>query len=140
MNVARMLIAFVVVYIALILTNYLIHDVLLMGLYSQPEVMKIWRPDMMSKMWIMYLVDVFIAFFFAVIFTKGYEGRGWMEGVRYGFYIGCITALPAAYAQYASYPFPYSLALQWFIYGMIQYIVLGIVVALIYRPKAKAEA
>jgi hypothetical protein len=135
-----MLIAFVVVYIVLVLTNYLIHSVLLMGLYAQPEVMKIWRPDMMSKMWIMYLVDVFIAFFFVVIFTKGYEGRGWMEGVRYGFYVGCITALPAAYAQYASYPFPYSLAMQWFIYGMIQYIILGIVVALIYKPKAKAEA
>jgi len=33
---------------------------------------------------------------------------------------------------------PYSLALQWFIYGMVEAIVMGIVVALVYKPAASA--
>jgi len=95
---------------------------------------------MMSKMWIMYIVNLIFSFFFVFIFTKGYEGRGIMEGVRYGFYIGCLMAIPAAYSQYVMYPFPYSLVLQWFIYWMIQYIILGIFAALIYKPKPKPAA
>ncbi len=137
MNFKRLLIAFVVVFIVMELINYLIHDVLLMSYYMAPEIQKIFRPDWISKMWIMYLTGLIFSFFFMVIFAKGYEGRGIMEGVRYGFYIGCLTVIPAAYAEYAMYPYPYSYALQWFIYGMIQAIILGIVAALIYKPKPK---
>jgi len=42
--------------------------------------------------------------------------------------------LVAAIAQNAVYPIPSSLALQWFIYGAIQTIILGVVTALIYKP------
>ncbi|MDP2039385.1 MAG: hypothetical protein Q8L04_18560 [Ignavibacteria bacterium] len=47
----------------------------------------------------------------------------------------------AAVAQNAVYPVPYTLALQWFIYGTIQNVILGVVVAFLAKPAAKsAEA
>jgi hypothetical protein len=36
--------------------------------------------------------------------------------------------------QYAVYPIPLWLAWQWFAYGLIQFMICGIVVALIYQP------
>jgi len=40
-----------------------------------------------------------------------------------------------AYGMYAMLPVPYSLGLQWFIYGWVQTVLLGIVAAAVYRPK-----
>ena len=71
-------------------------------------------------------------FFFTLIFSKGYQGKGIAEGLRYGLYIGILMATPMAYASYAMYPIPYSLALQWFLYCTVQSILLGVLVALVY--------
>ncbi len=126
---------FIVAFITLSILEFLIHGVLLSSAYQSETVKALFRPDMMSKMWIYYVVYLFIAFFFTLVFSKGYEGKGIGEGVRYGLYVGFMMATPMAYASYASYPIPYSLALQWFIYGMIEYIILGVVVAAVYGKK-----
>ena len=128
-------IGFVAVFVALSVTDFLIHAVILAATYQAEPMKSLMRPDMMDKLWIYYVVYAFIAFFFTLIFSKGYEGKGMGEGLRFGFYVGMLMATPMAYASYAMYPMPYSLALQWFIYGVIQYIILGIVVALVYGKK-----
>lgn len=125
-------IAFVVVFVVWNILDFLTHGVILSSTYQSEEVMKIMRPDMQSKMWIFYVVSVIMSFFFTLIFSKGYEGKGISEGIRYGLYVGLLMSTPMAYSSYAMYPLPYSLALQWFIYGIIHFIILGIVVALVY--------
>jgi hypothetical protein len=110
-------------------------DYLILG--STYASLKVWRPDMSSKMWIFQLVTFIGSFFFAFIFSKGYENKGIWEGVRYGTYIGIWLSVGKAYATYAMIAIPYSLALQWFIYGLIEYIIAGIVLALAFRIKLK---
>ena len=131
----KLWIGFIVIFIAMAVLNMIIHGFILSSTYQTDEVSKIMRPEseMNSMMWIYYVVYIIQAFFFTFIFSKGYEGKGIMEGVRYGLYMGLLMATPMAYASYAMYPMPYSLALQWFIYGMIQYIILGILIALVYK-------
>jgi hypothetical protein len=124
------LIASLCVFVASQALDYLIHNMVLGPTY---EALKhIWRPDMESKMWIMPVVGGIWAVLFTMIFIKGYEGRGLMEGVRFGLLIGLFWAIPMAYGSYAVYPIPYSLAFQWFLYGTMETILLGIVVALVY--------
>jgi len=96
------------------------------------------RDEMMSMMWILWVTDLFWAFFFVLFFVKGYENKGIMEGVRFGFYIGLFVSLVFSYQMYALLPLPYSLPLQWFIYGMIQCIILGVTAAALYKPKEAA--
>jgi hypothetical protein len=86
-------------------------------------------------MWIFYPIGLVMSFLFVYIFIKGYEGKGILEGLRYGIWIGLFMNLPSAFGQYAIYPVPFSLAIQWFIYGMIEFIILGLVAAAIYKPK-----
>jgi hypothetical protein len=90
---------------------------------------------MQSKMYIFYIVTAFTSFFYALIFSKWYKGKGIIEGIQYGIYTGLMMAVPMAYSSYAMYPIPYILAEQWFIYGMIHYLILGIIVSLIFGKK-----
>lgn len=139
MNTKKLLIAFIVVFVVLEVTNYLVHSVFLASAYQAEEVAKVFRSmeEMDSKMWVMWIIDLVYSFFFVFIFAKGYENKGIMEGVRYGIYMGLFIQLVAAYAQYVVYPLPYYLIFQWFIYGFIISVILGIVTALIYKPIVK---
>ena len=140
MNKQKFWIAFIVIFIILEVTNFLIHGTLLSSTYQSEGIKEIFRnmEEMESKMWIMWLTDLIWAFFFTFIFVKGYENKGLMEGIKYGIYIGIFVSLVFSYQSYVVYPLPYSLVFQWFIYGLIQCIILGIVAALIYKPKPAA--
>ncbi len=127
-------IGFVAVFVVLAILEYIVYTWLLASAYQQTSTL--WRPMAEMKIWIFYIVYIFIAFFFTLIFHKGYEGKGWMEGLRYGFYVGMLMAVPMAYASYASMPIPYSFAIKWFIYGLIEYVILGVVLSLIYGKQA----
>jgi hypothetical protein len=132
----KVLIGFVVVFVLMEIMS-LIVDYLILG-STYESLQNIWRPDMQSKMWIFHVVMLFGAFFFSFIFSKGYEGKGIAEGVRYGLYIGIWLSVGMAYSTYAMIDIPYSLALQWFIYGVIQYVIYGIALALVFKKKAEA--
>lgn len=133
----KILIGAIAVFIGMSVLSFLVHGVLLDSAYQTEPFKSVIRPgsEMMKMMWIFYAVYIIQAFFFTLVFFKGYEGKGIMEGVRYGFYMGMLMATPMAYASYAMYPMPYSLALQWFFYGIIEYVILGILLAMVAGKK-----
>lgn len=130
---------FVAVFVVMQILEYIVNMVLLDSLYK--SVSELWRPEGEMKVWLFVVVGLFFSFFFTLIFSKGYEGKGIMEGVRYGLYVALMVVLPFSYGTYAMMPIPYSLALQWFLYGTVEYIIAGIVLALIFaRKEAPAPA
>ena len=131
----KFLLAFLAVFVAMNCLNFLIHAVLLAGMYQSEAVAKIMRPQAEQIMWIHFVTALVVSFFFTLIFSKGYEGKGISEGLRFGTYVGMLVAIPMAYDSFAVYPIPYSLALQWFFYGVIQYVILGYVAAIVYGKK-----
>ena len=96
----KVLIGFVVTFILLEVLDILIHGVILMSVYQATQ--NVWRPDMMQKMWILHIVKIVVALLVAFIFSKGYEGKGIMEGLRYGLYIGVLMSIGMAYGTYAN--------------------------------------
>lgn len=52
------------------------------------------------------------AFFFTFIFAKGYEGKGVIEGIRYGIYNTLFTSSVSSFGQFIIYPIPY--AVVWY--------------------------
>jgi hypothetical protein len=134
----KVLIGFIVVFVAMEVMSFIV-DYLILGSTYQ-SIQNVWRPDMQSKLWIYQIIMLFGAFFFSFIFSKGYEGKGIIEGVRYGFYIGVWMSVGTAYGTYAMIAIPYSLALQWFIYGIIEYIIYGVLLALVFGKKEQASA
>ena len=137
MNTKRFIITFIVVYVFLEITNFLVHAVILGPTYASDAISYLFRTqeEMMSKMWIMYVMDLIWAFFFVFLFVKGYENKGILEGLRFGLYIGIFYVMVQSYNTYVIYPLPYLLAFQSFVYGLIQVLILGLVTSLIYKPK-----
>ncbi|MCX8010527.1 MAG: hypothetical protein N3A61_05195 [Ignavibacteria bacterium] len=141
MNTKRFIIALVVVFVVLEILGYLIYNLILASQYQAEELKSVFRSmeDMSSKMWVMWVTDLIWSFFFVFLFAKGYENRGIMEGVRFGFYIGIFWGMVSAYQSYVICPLPYSLIFQWFIYSLIMMIILGVLTALIYKPKEEVK-
>jgi hypothetical protein len=135
MNTKRWIISSIVIFIAVQIFDYVEHGLILSGAYE--PLLGIWRADMNSVMWIMYVTSLIFAFLFVYIFSKGYEGKGILEGVRYGLLIGLLMVGIGIFNQYVIYPIPFSLAIQWFIYGMVRYGLYGIIAAAIYKPAKK---
>jgi len=135
MNAKRFILAAIVVFVVMQATDYLIHNLILSSTYE--SLTGVWREEMMSKMWIMTLTSLFLSFMFVFIFTKGYEGKGVGEGVRFGLIIGLLMNVVGMLNQYVVYPVPFSLTIQWFIFGMIQFVIAGVVASLIYKADSK---
>ena len=126
---------FIAVFITMEILSFVVHYLILGSTYEANKAL--WRADMNSMMWIYHVITLVGSFFFTFIFSKGYEGKGIAEGVRYGAYIGIWMSIGMAYGTYAMIAIPYSLALQWFIYGIIEYVIAGMVLAMVYGMKPK---
>jgi hypothetical protein len=140
MNGKRFFLSFIVIFVLLEIFSYLIHSVILSSTYMSEGSKQLFRPEeqMNSYMWVIWVTDLIWSLLFVFFFVKGYENKGIMEGLRYGFYMGVFYSFVQAYQQFAVYPIPYSLALQWFIYGLIEMLILGFAAALLYKPKKVA--
>ena len=135
MDKKRFILGSLVVFLADLAFDYLVNTGILRSTYESEPLRRLWRPDISDKLWILWLVELVWSFLFSLIYIKGYEARGgMMEGVRFGFWIGLFVAVPSAFAQYVFYPIPFSLAVQWFVFGTIQAVICGAALALVYRP------
>ena len=136
----RFWMAFAACYIVAHTIGFLVHGVWLNPTYE--ALAAIFRPkaEMDAMMWQMFLSSAIALWAFLFIFTKGYEGRGIMEGVRYGAYVALLVGIPAAVDQHWVYPVPADLAIKWGVTNVIYWIALGAVAALIYKPDAPKAA
>jgi hypothetical protein len=134
MNVKKYLLASLAVFVVFEALDVIIHTFILGGMYRATA--GLWRPDMAQMMWIMLLTTAALSLLFVYIFAKGYEGKGLMEGVRFGLVIGLLLSGVGAFNQYVVYPVPLTLVLWWVVFGVIEFIAAGLVAALVYRPKA----
>jgi hypothetical protein len=134
----KLWLGFIVVLVLMEVASFVVHTLILGGTYESLK--SLWRPDMNSQLWVYQVITVIGAFFFTFIFSKGYEGKGIAEGIRYGLYIGIWMSVGMAYGTYAMIAIPYSLAMQWFIYGVVCYVIYGIALAMVFGKKEAAPA
>jgi len=127
-------IGWIAVFVAMQAYGYLVHEVWLSETYQ--SLASIFRPEqeMASMMWMMMVGGAFSLLIFCYLFTFGYEGKGVMEGVRYGALIGVFASIISAVDSYVIYPLTGELALIWFVTGIVAFIISGAVMAAIYKP------
>ena len=127
----RIWIGFLAVFLATQTFEGLVNFYVLEPIYSQW--INFWRPIAEVKFWMLPFTGMFFSFFFTFIFAKGYEKRGLGEGIRYGFYVAMMVSLPHAYGTYALMQIPYSVALQWFIFGSLECVGAGMILAIVFK-------
>lgn len=137
MNWKRFLLAVVVGYVVLIALGYVIHQIWLKSDYQLNAVAFRLEEAMMQRMWIMWLGELLFVVMFAWIYTRGLEDRPWLgQGLRYGVAVTLLVVVPTSLSEYVVYPIPHLLALKWIGAGAVEVILLGLIVAGIYRESA----
>lgn len=138
MNKKRYVLISILVCAIFFLIEIFQHVTILGNSYSSyPEFMRTGGADIMA---LNIIGGLIFSFLFCYIFIKGYEGKGMMEGVRFGIIIGAFIWLPKMIFEYANFNYPGSWPLIWFMFGLIGTVIGGIICALIYRPIKKAAA
>ena len=132
----RFWMAFAACYVVAHVIGFLVHGMWLNSTYEL--LAAIFRPkaEMDAMMGLMFVSSAIALFAFCYIFTKGYEGKGIMEGVRYGVLVALLVGIPAAMDQFWVYPVPSGLAIKWGLTNVFYWVILGAVVAAIYKPDA----
>ena len=135
MNIPRLLLAIVVGFLVVFGTDYLIHGVWLMPDYKATQ--SLWRPDaeMGTHILWMFFAQFLCAATAVIIWAMGFAGRPVSTGILFGLIMGIFQQVWAI-IFYVVAPMPGDLAAKWFFSGLAQAVLVGIVAALLYKPRA----
>lgn len=135
MNPKRFLIALIAAFIALNVTDYLIHQVWLKNVYA-PDAGKLWRmeADMKSHMSGIFIGEFLAAIAFTMLWARiAIGGAGIQCAIALGFFMGLFYS-GSAVMQGAVQPLPDGLVMKWIIAGILQSILVGIVLFFVHKP------
>jgi hypothetical protein len=135
----KFIIAWIVLFVVWLLGDFVIHGVLLHADYSQLP--HLYRSEVDSQAYFpfMLLAHLLMAGAFAWIFARGVEAKPWVaQGVRFGVAVALLTVVPMYLIYYAVQPLPGGLVVRQIIFEAILAVVLGLVVAWLYRNRPAA--
>ena len=140
MNPIRLILAVVAGFAWILGSDFLIHGYWLNADYMQTP--SLWRPepDMQAAFfpW-MISAQLLCALGFVLVWATGFAGRDAATGALVGLYMGLFQGAWAL-INYAVLPISQGLALKWFFAGIVQSIILGVIVAAIYKPATMVES
>jgi len=132
MNIKRFILATIALFVFVFAYESFVHGTLLMNLYIKTPTL--WRSYHQMKTYIpfnliiMGLLTIWITFIFTRLFSEG----GWKNGLTFGVYLGVLSGIQAAGAYYYL-PISAMLAGSWFVAYVIESIIGGLIIGIIYR-------
>ncbi len=132
MNITRLLLAIVAGAIFIFASDAIVHSIWLLPDYTATK--EIWRSDaeMTARLPWMLGAQLVCALAFTMVWALGFAGRSLGTGVLFGFWMGVFQGVWAL-MNFVVLPMPGALASKWFVAGILQSILLGLIVAAIYR-------
>jgi hypothetical protein len=135
MNIPRLFLAVVAVFVVMFASDALIHGMWLKPDYDAAKA--IFRPEAEMGSYLPYLIfaQIVCATTFVVVWAMGFAGRGVGMGILFALLMGLFQQTWVL-VNYAIFPISGDLALKWYFSGLVQAVLIGITVALVYRPRA----
>jgi hypothetical protein len=133
----KFIVAWIVLFIAWLLGDFVIHGVLLHPDYSQLP--NLYRPESDAQAYFpfMLLAHLLMAGAFVWIFARGIEAKPWVaQGVRFGIAVALLAVVPIYLIYYAVQPLPGGLVVRQIIFDGILTVLLGLIVAWLYRSRS----
>ena len=133
MNIKRLILAILSGWVVICATDFLIHDLWLGPVYEATK--SIWRPEteMHTRICWMFFAQFLIVATFVIVWAKGFAGGSMGTAVTFGLLMG-VFQQTWAMILFVVLPMPAELAVKWFIGGLVQAVLLGIVTSLVYKP------
>ena len=134
MNSKKFFIAFIATFVFIFIFGFLWYGKLMND--ARMAVPALFRPeaDFKANFLILVLGQIVIAFFFTLIFVRGFgSGGGVAGGFRYGLLLGLLVC-GANLIRYAVEPLTTTILLGWCVGQVIEFAASGVIVGAIYRP------
>lgn len=140
MNIKSLILSIIVVFIAVTLTDILIHGFWLSSLYGETK--ELWRPEaeMNSGKYMGWLhaAHLVAAITFTVLWAAGFAQSAKIScGIKYGLFMALFSQTHTL-ISYAVQPFTIEIVWKWIASGVLQGIILGLIVFYVYKPKPTA--
>jgi hypothetical protein len=134
----KFLIAWLVLSVLYFAFGFIVHGVLLNADYATTGLM---RPEADSQklMHFMILAHVMMAGAFTWIYARGVENKPWLgQGLRFGLAVALLGCVPLYIIYYVVEPMPASLVCKQIVFDTVCTLILGAVVAFLYRGQGRA--
>jgi len=134
----KFLIAWLVVFVVMMLGGMVIHGMLLQEEYMATGLMRPEAEQQGFMAW-MLLAHVMMAGAFTWIYARGVENKPWLgQGLRFGLALALFCTVPIYLIYYCVQPVPEMLVIRQIAYDLILMLVVGAVVAFLYRGQGRA--
>ena len=140
MNPKRLILAIVAVFAGVFATNYLIHEVWLHSAYLETK--DLWRSEAEMQAHFIWLVlgQFIFAATFVTVWAKGFAATNCIRcACIFGLFMGLFFQANTL-ITYAVQPLRSDIAIKWFLSGIAQGVLLGVIAFLVYKPKPEAVA
>ena len=135
----KLLLAWLVVFIAWMAGSFVVHGTLLHPDYSQLP--SLFRPeaDAQRLFHLMVLAHVMLAGALVWIYSRGVEAAPWLpQGLRFGLAVAFLTVIPTYIIYYVVQPIPSTVAMKQIVLDTILILLLSVLTAFLVRaPKAR---
>ncbi len=138
MNWTKFFITFIATFVFIFVFGFLWYAKLMHGAHL--EVPALFRPEAEFKanFPILILGQAVIAFFFTLIFVRGFgSGGGVGVGFRYGLLLGLFLC-GGNLIRYAVEPLTTTILLGWCVGGILEFSIAGLIVGTLYKPGTAA--
>ena len=138
----RFFINWLVMFIVWFLGSWLVHGTLLHDDYMRLTP-ALFRPQAEAQPYflLMLLAHVFLSGALTWIYSRGAEAKPWLpQGVRFGIAVAFLTTIPTYMIYFVVQPMPSGTAIKQIVFDSALMVVLGIVVAFLYRAKPQPVA
>jgi hypothetical protein len=133
---AKCLIASLVIFVLWMAAGFVVHGQLLAGDYLATGLMRPVEEQQQYFVW-MIIAHLLMAVAFVWIYTRGREAKPWLgQGLRFGFAVAVLACIPIYLIYYCVQPLPGMLVVKQIVFDTIVLLILGAVVAFLYRDKA----
>lgn len=123
----------IVVFVVSMLLGFITHGWALKDEYLATG---IYRPEaeQQARMIWMLLGHLFMSVAMVVLYRKGREDKPWAgQGLRFGLWLGMFAAIGVYMIYYVVLPLPEILVIRQAVYDTINLMIMGLVVAFVYR-------
>ncbi len=135
----RFLVAWLIVFIGWMIGSFIVHGALLHDDYARLP--NLFRAEAEAQRYfpLEILAHIIMAGAFVWIYSRGVENTRWLpQGVRFGFAVALLTVVPTYTTYYVVQPMPGAHVVKQIVFDTILVVLLGILVAWLYRTPRRA--
>jgi len=133
----KLVIAWVVLFVAWFLGSFVVHGVLLESDYMKLGNLFRTQEDSQKYFPLMILAHIMLSGAFVWIYARGVEAKPWVaQGVRFGIAVALLTIVPTYIIYYVVQPMPGGVVVKQIVFDGILMVILGMIVAWLYRNES----